>query len=371
MEKPIRILQVVTIMNMGGLENFLMNIYRNIDRSKVQFDFLVHREERGVFDDEIEKLGGNIYRLPAIRPTRFFSYLKELKAFFKAHDYQVVHSHLNENSALVLKVAKKLNVPVRIAHSHAKATAGPYRLLREIIKKKITTYSNCNLACSNDAGKWLYNSNNFKVFKNSIDTRRFSYPANEEPITLFKQSLGYTEKDYIIGSVARFSATKNHSFLLDVFYAYLQINQDAKLLLIGEGDLKLSIVKKCKDLGIDAQVRFIGNSRAPENYLNVMNLFLLTSFYEGMPVVLIEAQCNGLPVLMTDTMPQQIELTDLTFRKSLNDSASAWASEIESIRNLHKDHHRPAYHNYIKEAGYDVSDNAEKLVELYLSKIKK
>lgn len=366
MKHPIRILQVVTIMNLGGLENFLMNMYRNIDRSKVQFDFLVHRKERGVFDDEIEMLGGKIHRLSPIHPSRIFSYQKELKFFFKSHkQYKIIHSHLNENSTFVLKIAKELAVPVRLAHSHAKATAGNYKFLRNIIKKRITSYSTLNLACSLDAGRWLYKSEPFKVINNSIDVNRFRYPNDPKGIRFLMEGLGLTQSDFIIGSVARFSHTKNHSFLINVFNEFLKLNTDAKLLLVGDGELKDLAVQQCLNLGIEKSVVFVGNVKDPEIYLSIMDIFLLTSFNEGFGIAAVEAQCNGLPILMTDTLPQEIDLTELTYRKKLNDSTFEWAKELLLIRAANKNNLRPVYADLVKLQGYDIKECAKELTDLY------
>lgn len=368
MTQPIRILQVVTIMNLGGLESFLMTIYRNIDRSKVQFDFLVHRQERGAFDDEIESLGGKIFRLNPIRPARFFQYQKELKSFFLDHkEYKIIHSHLNENSAIVLNVAKRLNIPIRIAHSHAKATAGPYKFLREFIKTRIYSNSTLNLACSEDAGKWLYGGKDFDVFKNSVDVEKFKFPQNSEKIKTLKDEVGIESKDFVMGLVARFSFTKNHIFLIDVFNEYQKLNKDSKLLLVGDGELKLEINNYIKELNLQEKVLFTGNVSNPQDYLSLMNIFVMTSFNEGMPVVLIEAQCNGLPVLMSDTIPAEIEITDLTYRESLNSSPKHWANKINEIKELHKDDHRELYKTIIKDKNYDISSNAQKLIDLYMS----
>lgn len=368
MNQPIRILQIVTIMNLGGLESFLMTIYRNIDRSKVQFDFLVHRQERGAFDDEIEILGGKIFRLNPIRPTRFFQYQKELKLFFFDHkEYRIIHSHLNENSAIILSVAKKMGITVRIAHSHAKATAGPYKLLREFIKTRIDPNSTLNLACSEDAGKWLYGGKDFEVFKNSVDVDKFKFPQNSEKIKTLKDDLSIENKDFVMGLVARFSSTKNHVFLIDIFNEYHKLNQDSKLLLVGDGELRLEIENLIKKFNLQEKVIFTGNVNNPQDYLSLMDIFVMTSFNEGLGIVLIEAQCNGLPILMSDTMPEEIDLTDLTYRESLNSSPKHWANKINEIKELHKDDNREGYETIIKDKNYDISSNAQKLIDIYMS----
>lgn len=372
MNQPVRVLQIVTIMNLGGLESFIMNIYRNIDRSKIQFDFLVHRLERGAFDDEIEKLGGTIFRFKALKPSKFITYRRQLKIFFKEHkEYQIVHSHLNENSAIVLNIAKKSGVPVRIAHSHAKKTAGPYTFLRELLKKDILRNSTLNLACSEDSGKWLYGSGYFEVFKNSIDTKRFKFPSNKKEVAALKEKLGFRNEDFIIGLIARFSPTKNHDFLIDIFEAYLKLNKDAHLILIGEGALEADIKSKIKRFDIGNQVVFTGNVENPEIYLSVMDLFLMTSYNEGLGIVLVEAQCNGLPTIMSDTMPVEIELTDLVHKMSLNSPASEWAKKIEEVRKKYEDSIRLGYDEIIKVKGYDIEQNSKNLVDIYLSELEK
>lgn len=368
MNKPIRILQVVTIMDLGGLENFLMTIYRNIDRSQIQFDFLVHRQERGVFDDEIERMGGKIFRLNPIRPTRFFSYQNELKSFFKEHkEYRIVHSHINENSALVLNIAKKMGIPTRIAHSHAKTTAKPYKALRNILKRNVHSNATHSLACSVEAGHWLYNQNKFDVFKNSVNVNRFKYPNKDNNVLKLKSKLGFSKHDFVIGLIARFSPVKNHDFLIDVFHEYHKMNNNSKLLLVGEGELKEQIKNKVNFLGIENYVVFTGNVNNPEDYLSAMNLFIMTSFSEGMPVVLVEAQCNGLPVLMSDAVPDEVILTDLIYKESLDSSEKTWVNKIELIKKTHEYNKRDGYGDVIISKGFDIETNSEKLVDLYLS----
>lgn len=366
MKEPIRILQVVTIMNLGGLENFIMNIYRNIDRSQFQFDFLVHRQERGFFDDEIEELGGRIFRFNPIRPTQFFKYKNELRTFFLSHrEYKIIHSHLNENSGIILSVAKEMKIPVRIAHSHAKATAGPYKFLRKLIKKSIPYYSTVNLACSKDAGKWLFNSKKFEVFNNSIDCDKFKFQQNTTKNNLLRKSLNIKPDEFVLGLIARFSPTKNHQFLIEVFSELLKIEKKSKLILIGDGELKEDILNKVKKHNIIDSVIFVGNVSNPQDYLSIMDVFVLTSFYEGMPLSLIEAQCNGLPILMSDTIPSEIEITDLVFKESLNSSPAIWANKILHLKRSPDNLNRIDYSEIVKNTGFDVKMNSLKLLDLY------
>ncbi|MGH2623889.1 MAG: glycosyltransferase, partial [Sphingobacterium sp.] len=180
MNKPIRILHVVTIMNLGGIETFLMTLYRKIDRNKIQFDFLVHRTDVGFFDTEIRTLGGNIFYQDELNPLKYLSYNKKLNLFFKTHCYNIVHSHLNANSAIVLQIAKKAGVPIRIAHSHIDKDSGGIKgLLKNISKNFINSVANYRFACSNQAGKWLFKDAVFSVFTNAIDTKKFIYDLDK------------------------------------------------------------------------------------------------------------------------------------------------------------------------------------------------
>jgi glycosyltransferase involved in cell wall biosynthesis len=366
MNKPVRILQVVTTMNLGGLENFLMNLYRNIDREKIQFDFLMHRKEKGIFDDEIEAMGGRIYRFDAIRPLNYFKYKSELKKFFKQNpQYQIVHSHINQSSALVLTAAKGANVKVRIAHSHIAGTAGNYQIFRNIMKRTLLKVATHRFACSNNAGKWLYDLKSFQLFNNSIDTNKFKFSITKR--TEIRKTLKLNEDDILIGNVSRFNTQKNHTFLIHVFAKYLNLNTNAKLILIGEGDLKESLLKQIEDLQITKNVILTGAIQNSHEYLNAMDFYLFTSLFEGLPLALVEAQCNGLPILMSNTISKDVIMTDLVSEKSLTETDLEWAATIMSLQKHHNFKHRESYQDVIKENGFDVAKNAKFAEEFYLN----
>src|SRR5690554_4668106 len=176
---PIRVLHVVTTMDLGGIETLLMSVYRNIDRSKIQFDFLVHREEKGIFDDEILSLGGRIYRMPPLSPNKFFSYRKKMKLFLVSNKFTIIHSHLNANSTLILSVAKEVGVPVRIAHSHINKSEGGKWYIKSFLKRFINHYSTLNFAASVEAGQWLFgDKKGFTVVTNSIKVDNFKFNSD-------------------------------------------------------------------------------------------------------------------------------------------------------------------------------------------------
>lgn len=231
----VRVLHVVTIMNRNGLENRLMDIYRNIDKNKVQFDFLTHRKQRGQFDDEIEKMGGHIYYMPRLKPLKFISYMKELYYFFREHrEYKIVHSHVNTISTWVLFAAKKAGIPIRIAHSR---TWGMEKNWKSIFKWFSKIFINIptthKFACSQQAGKWLFGSKGikppqkFKVIPNSIDIEKFTFDIEKRQ--KIRKELAINENQLAIINVARLTSQKNHIYLIHIFNEILKIKQNSKL----------------------------------------------------------------------------------------------------------------------------------------------
>ena len=245
---PIRILQVVTHMERGGLESMLMNYYRHVDRSKVQFDFLVHRQERAAFDDEIEALGGRIYRLPRLVPWSK-SYLTALDQFFdEPSEYKIVHVHQDCLSSVILKAAAQHNVPVRIAHSH---NANQDKNLKYPIKlwykRAIPKYATCLFACGKDAGDWMFGGAPYQIINNAIDAAAYAYAPTKRADV--RQQLGLAD-ELVVGHVGRFNPQKNHPFLLEIFAALLKKEPNAVLLLVGGGDDMPKVQAKAQALGI-------------------------------------------------------------------------------------------------------------------------
>ena len=359
--KPIRVLQVVTIMNRGGLETMLMNYYRKIDRNKIQFDFIVHREERGDYDDEIEDMGGRIYRMCPIKPGNYRKYFKQLDEFFTNNkEYNVVHSHINENSGFILKYAKKHNVDCRIAHSHLADLKLDYKYLfrlygRKNLNPNVTDY----FACSVDAGKWLFKNpkKNVVVLNNAVDTNLFK--LNSEKRERVRKELKIEGK-FVIGHVGRFNPQKNHEFLIKVFNEILKIKEDAVLLLIGEGYLQEKIKEQVKDLGIEENVKFLGLRTDISDLMQGMDLFFFPSLFEGLPVVLVEAQAVGLKCVTSTGVTKESDLTNSIEFYDLDLSPREWAEKIVSLNT-----DRMNNSEILKEKGYDSSTNIKWLVDFY------
>lgn len=365
MNQPIRILHVVTYMGRGGLETMIMNYYRHIDRSKVQFDFLVHRDFRADYDDEIESLGGRIFRIPRLVPWSR-SYRNTLAQFFCVHpEYKIVHVHQDCLSSVALKIAQKCGIPVRIAHSHSASQDKNLKyLLKLYYKRSIPTYATQLFACGEEAGRWMFHGEPFRVVNNAIDTNLYAY--NPQRTREIRSALKIPHDTFVIGHVGRFDAVKNHTFLLDVFAEVNQQDQNSVLLLVGDGNLRPEMEKKAADLGIANRVIFTGVRSDVPDLMQAMDCFAFPSIYEGIPVTLIEAQAAGIPCLVSDGVPVECAKTNLLKHIPLSAGANTWAKEILSKRNCLRQNTRET----IIKAGYDIEANAQWLQDFYIDQWK-
>lgn len=359
-----RVLQVVTIMNRGGLETMLMNYYRKLDRSKIQFDFMVHREERGDYDDEIEQMGGKIYRMLSIKPGNYRSYFNQLECFFKDNNqYQVVHSHINENSGFVLKAANRAGIPCRIAHSHLSDLKFdykyPFRIYGRLNLKSSMTH---RFACSQKAGEWLFGkkeAQSLTILNNAVDTNRFRY--NTLIRNQYRTKLEIENK-LVIGHVGRFNPQKNHEFLIDIFKEVNEQNRATVLLLIGDGYLKSHIEEKVKQLNLSNNVMFLGLREDIPELMQAMDLFLFPSLFEGLPVVLVEAQAAGLRCITSTGVTEEVNITNQVEFLDLNDGPSKWTQTL-----LKGNFHRKDNQDFLKKKGYDTSTSIKELEKFYLA----
>ena len=356
-----RVLHVVTHMNRGGLETMLMNYYRHMDREQVQFDFLTHREYNGDYGEEIEKLGGRIFHLPKLNP---FSpkYRRALHTFFREHpEYKVVHVHQDCLSSIILKEAEYCRVPVRIGHSHSssqdKNISYPIKIF---YRQFIPRYATHLFACGENAGRWMFSAAPFSVINNAIDA--YEYTFSDEKRQLERNQLGVRSEEILIGHVGRFSEPKNHKFLLSSFFE-IQKKSPAKLLLVGDGELRSEIENQARQLGIRGRVIFTGVRSDVADLLQAMDVFIFPSLYEGLGIVAVEAQAAGLPCLISERVPLECKVTDLVEQLPLSDGAERWAdAAIRMARTERKD-----TFEQIKAAGYDIHESAKKLQKFYLN----
>lgn len=355
---PKRILQIVTQMNRGGLETMLMNYYRVINREQFQFDFLVHREEEGAYDQEIKTLGGQIYHVPKLNP---FSpgYYKALNHFFSEHKYDVVHCHLNSMSAYPLRAAMKAGVQKRIASSHTSNEIMDIKYPVKLVSKYfIPHYATDLLACGEKAGHWIFPGQKFLLLNNAIDAEMFRF---EETIRAeVRNELGIGQSQYVLGHVGRFDVQKNHVFLIDIFEKYHENNPESVLMLVGDGNGRLSMEKLVMEKNLKDSVIFTGVRSDVNRLMQAMDIFVFPSLWEGLPVTLVEAQASGLFCIVSDNVPSDCNLTDNV--KSLPlDNVETWVNEIS----IHQKYKRLSPIDEIKNAGFDVFENLHVLEDLY------
>lgn len=363
-KEPIRILHVLQRMEAGGTQALLMNIYRNIDRSKVQFDFLVEYPSKQFYDDEIISLGGKIYYTNVRNDYNILKFEHQLKKILKENNYNIIHVHAYTIGYFVLKTAKKCGVPVRIAHSHSNnMTNDLKKVLKKILQKIYPIYANEYMACSKEAGKYLFKNKNYIVINNAIDSSKFIF---SEEIRLKKRKELGLENSFVIGHVGRFKPEKNHVFLLNVFCEVLKRCPNAKLLLIGNGDPNFDILKKIEDLNIKNNVIILKNRKDVNELYQAMDVFVFPSLFEGLGIVAVEAQASGTPVLCSDKLPSESNISPLFKSLSLNESIETWAENaINQTKNAFK---HKNMQKYVVDAGYEIKDLAQHLQAYYINK---
>lgn len=358
-QEPKRILQVVTYMGRGGIETMLMNYYRHIDRSKVQFDFLVHRDFRADFDDEIEALGGRIYHVPPMNPLKV-SYRRALDDFFRTHPYKIVHCHLNYKSGVVLAAAKKAGIPVRVAHAHtASMSDGFSKLARIVMKPLIPRTATHYLACGKAAGDAIFGGKSYGIIPNAIDAAALRF--RREVRQRMRGELGL-ESTFTVIHVGRFGEEKNHCFLIDAFAEVLKQEPAAKLLLVGDGAMRPEIEAKAARILPEGSVRFLGVRKDVADLLQAADVFVFPSIFEGLPVTMIEAQAAGLPCVKSNTITDECVVTDLVTSLPITDP-TLWAEEILKKRDIPRRDQLTA----IRASGYDIVTAANKLERFYLN----
>lgn len=379
MPETIRVLHVLGGTALGGAESRVMDLYRQMDRKEIQFDFLVHSNavkragddasgrEPQFYDDEIRRMGGQIYVLPKFKVYNYFSYRNAVKAFFREHhDYRVVQGHMTSTASIYLPIAKRAGIPVTVAHSRS-AGAGKglkavaTRLLRKNLYRKTDYCFACSEAAGIDAfGKAWTGSGNVKIIHNAIDVDKYAYrPEVRDEV---RRRLGITDK-LVVGHVGRFSYPKNHPYLLEVFAAVCAVREDAVLILLGDGEGREKAEQQCGELGIRERVLFMGNQKRPEDFYQAFDFFLLPSHYEGLPGVLVEAQAAGLMCLVSDKVTREAQATDLITYLSIEQPATVWAKQLLSQTGYER--HNTCY-EMIKN-GFDVKEQAKRYRDFYLN----
>lgn len=358
-----RVLQIIRSMGYGGAETFIMNLYRNMDRNKIQFDFLVNND--GKYDEEIKELGGIIYKIPYITEVGQFKYVRELKKFFESHpEYQVIHSHIDQVSGIIVETANRCKIKKIISHSHNTKNSNGIlgRGYKRYLQSKINKNTTDKLACGINAAKWLYKKKwqNATIINNGIDVEKFKYSENNREN--MRKELNISESTIVIGHIGRFSKQKNHTFLVDIFYEFQKNNSDSILVLLGEGVLREKIKEKIEKLGIKDKVIILDNRPDTYKIYSAFDILLFPSLFEGLSVVLIEAQFNGLKILTSENIDKNTDITGNVFYKRLNESPKEWAKEINKI-----DLNRKNVEEIIQNSEYNIKKVAKKMENIYLS----
>ena len=365
---PIRILHVVSTMDYGGVETLLMSIYRNIDRSKIQFDFLCHNRIEAKFTDEILSLGGRMYMVHGPRHGGVANYLKELRAFFSEHpEYKIVHTHMNRDNVFALSQAKRVGIPVRICHSHVAGAKGglayrTYQAVAKAICRKMLTHA---FACSDDAGKDLFGEHiPFRIVANGINVDRFAFDKTKRDNC--RAELQVEDETLLLGHVGRFDDAKNHIFLIPVFEELHRRVPNAKLLLLGDGERMDSIRTLVQEKGLENAVLFAGQHKDVSPYYCAMDVFAFPSLFEGLGIVAIEAQCAGLPVVASDGVPKEASIGDRMTFHSLAESYEKWADAILSAAKNNVEN-RESYAAVVAESPYNIQRTIDFLQDFYLT----
>lgn len=363
----IRVLHVVDDMSLGGAESRIMDLYRNIDTSQVQFDFAVHETESACFDSEIRERGGRIYIWPKCGLRTFVQYVKEVNSFFKKHpEYQIVHGHITSYGMVYQLIAKRNGVKTRIGHARSSSTERNFKgFLTKLMVKPLKYCVNTYFACSFLAGQFVFGkklmqAGKVRIINNAIDSSKFRFSGSNRE--LVRQELGLTD-ELIVGHVGNFRYAKNHGFLLEVFKQIHKVREDAVLLLVGDGKLRDQIVQKARSLGIFEKVIFTGKRMDVAPFFSAMDILIFPSFYEGLPGAVVEAQAAGLRCLVADTVSKEVGFTELISFLGLQEGADLWASR--ALENL--DYPRRDMYHEIVSAGFDIKSTAKELQEFYLS----
>ncbi len=368
MIKPIRILHSVSGYNMGGIESLLMSLYRNIDKSIIQFDLLVETQKWLPDFDEIIQNGGRVYQLRPINKKNPFPYISEVKNFFKNHatEYAVVHSHTVTRVAPILYYAKKFGIPCLISHAHTDSFDGNrFIILTKLLMRLNNRLSTHFLAASEQAGSFFFEKDKktYTVLKNTIDTEIFSFSPEKRESLRKSFSL---EEYFIVGHTGRFTYQKNHWKIIDVFAEVHKQLPKSRLLLVGDGPSINEFKEKAKELGIFDYIIFTGARSDVSDLLQIMDVFLLPSFFEAFCISLLEAQSAGLPCVASDIIPKEVQITDLITTLPLGDNNKRWAEVILSYKN----HHRIGREKVVIEKKYDAKSNAKWLTNFYMNQVR-
>ena len=364
----IRVLQEVATMDVGGVERLLYDYYTNLGNGEIAFDFVIFdREEEGIFEKTLKEKGCRFHCVPRMKGLGL-PYIRALWKILKDGQYQAVHAHRGSRSFFVVFLAWAAGVPVRIVHSHIafEPDASLVKHLKTVVFKRLCRIFATDLfACGDDAARFLWGTDDprkVRKMTNAIDTNRFHQALADREKT--RQSLGIGD-ELVLGTVARIDVQKNPMYLLKIAEAVQRSGKKATVLVAGTGPMEQEVRQRAREMGVENVVRFLGVRQDIPQLLAAMDLFLLPSLFEGLPVTLMETQASGLPALVSDRVTREMDLVGLIRFLPLEEDAACWA---EAIAGAGIPEDRGAYARKVLEAGYDISDQARKLGAFYIDK---
>ncbi len=366
---PIRVLNVIGAMDRGGAETLVMNLYRNIDRNLIQFDFLVNETRECDYDQEIKSLGGRIYSIPRFTLINYPTYAKACHEFFSTHSYRIVHGHIAFPCAIYLKEAKRIG-SYTILHSHAQNyPLSPSQAIFRLVSGQGRRWADYYLACSQQAGldrfgKEIVSGPNFHVLNNGIDTHVTRFSASSRKAV--RSQLGIDSCTPLFGHVGRLTPVKNQAFLLSVFAHIKELLPNAKLALVGRGESESELRERAAHLGISDSVLFVGVREDVPSLLSAFDVFIFPSFSEGLAIAVVEAQACGLPCLVSTGVPTLTKIGDNIVYANLSDGAENWSKNAVEMYARGVNNRSSAFENAI-DAGFDIRSSADWISKFYLS----
>lgn len=364
MSKPIRVAHIIGKWVGGGVEAVVMNYYKNINHDKIQFDFICDSDSLNIPYEEIEALGGRVILIPPYQ--KIFSYHRKLKKILKDNNYMIVHSHINTLSVFPLFAAKCAKVKVRIAHNHSTTNRKEWlkNSIKLILKPLAKIFATNYFACTSHAGRWLFGNSDFYILNNAINLDKFKYDANARKTK--RKSLGLDDNTTVVGHIGRFVDQKNHKYVLKVFNEYHKKNQNSVLLLVGQGPMLEEIKNIVSKLNLTDSVKFLGQRNDVDELYLAFDKFILPSLYEGLGMVLIEAQATGLYCIASTEVPQDAKVTDLIDFIDIEDtSINEWVNKLEISNNIT----RKSQKSKITKCGYNIKKEACRLEQYYIDVI--
>lgn len=338
----------------GGVAQFIYNYCSNMNLSHLDINIYAEQNHSELYKRKFAEIGVEITKIPR-KKDNIYVYLKTMYQIFKVKKYDIIHCHLTLMNFLPLAVAKKCEIPTRISHSHM---AEPLTILKRLFRILSNSFCTERFACSEAAGNFLFKDKRYIIFRNAIEVEKYEFDASIRYSE--RRNLGIRDDDFVVGHVGRFTKQKNHKYLIDVYKEILNIKKNSKLILIGEGEQKKIIEDRIKEDHLSDNVIFLGEILDVNRKMNIFDVFVLPSLYEGLPLVGVEAQANGIPCFFSTNITKEIAINQNAYFLCIKEKPSYWAKEIisKSVRNQ--------VSSTLNTRGYNIKLEARKLETFYI-----